>query len=409
MVFQAVEKRLFLEKIIVMYLTIFLSWSVFSLGLRGQLLSFFFFTLLLYCISKIKEKPKILFFIPIIFLFWANTHPSVIIGLVVLLYVLCHEFIESTTKNINHNLVGKHFTKHILSISPMTFIFPLSFICTLITPFGVKIYEQAWWHFAVAGLDKLIAEWVPPIPFIWWLILLTALIFTVIILMFSPSENGKGIRKHEVLQSFLSVIVLIAFAILALKARRNVPFYFLLLFYMFFSFPPITNLLKHYLTDKVPKKMIAMSILFFSITFSLIFSLPNAIHANSSVENFSATSSLHYPLNAVAFLKAQHEKGNIFNRYEWGGFLIWQLPEYTIFVDGRMPAWQTPSGKSPYTIYLETLQTQPGWQETLKQYHIRYLLIEPGTFLDLKLRPNPEVNNFKEIYRDAISVVYVYL
>ncbi|PIU69144.1 hypothetical protein COS81_01205 [candidate division WWE3 bacterium CG06_land_8_20_14_3_00_42_16] len=98
--------------------------------------------------------------------------------------------------------------------------------------------------------------------------------------------------------------------------------------------------------------------------------------------------------------------GNIFNRYEWGGFLIWQLPQDKVFVDGRMPAWPTSSGKSPYTIFLEILQTQPGWNESLKEYGIDWILINPGTFMDLLLKDDPPKYGWEEKYRDEISVVY---
>ncbi len=124
---------------------------------------------------------------------------------------------------------------------------------------------------------------------------------------------------------------------------------------------------------------------------------------NSSWERFCQ---IRYACKAAEFLKKQPEKGVIFNTYEQGGFLIWQLPEYKVFIDGRMPAWPHPSGKSPYTIYLETLQTQPGWQETLKEYNINWLFIGPGTFMDLKIRENPESFGWQEVYRDKKAVIY---
>ena len=71
-----------------------------------------------------------------------------------------------------------------------------------------------------------------------------------------------------------------------------------------------------------------------------------------------------------------------------------------------MPAWLTPEGKSPYTIYLETLQNQPGWEETLKRYKVDWILISPGTFMDLLLAPGPEKFGWRQVYRDKIAVVY---
>jgi len=101
-----------------------------------------------------------------------------------------------------------------------------------------------------------------------------------------------------------------------------------------------------------------------------------------------------------------NEGGIIYNRYEWGGYLIWQLPDYKVFVDGRMPAWPTPSGKSPYTIYLETLQNQPGWQDTLKEYNVSWLLISPGTFMDLLIGDGPEEYGYTEVKRGNQYVLY---
>ena len=128
----------------------------------------------------------------------------------------------------------------------------------------------------------------------------------------------------------------------------------------------------------------------------------------SSWQNFCDNSPVTYPYKGVEFLKTQGV-GNIYNRYEWGGFLIWQTPAYKFFADGRMPAWPASSAgkiKSPYTIYLEILQNQPGWEETLKQYNIKYIFISPGVFMDLLLKPNPEKFGWREIYRDKVSVIY---
>jgi len=92
--------------------------------------------------------------------------------------------------------------------------------------------------------------------------------------------------------------------------------------------------------------------------------------------------------------------------YEWGGFLIWQKPAVKVFVDGRMPAWRDKNGKSPYQVYLEIIQAQPGWNEKLRSLKTNYLLINSGTFLDLLLAKEAKKYNWQEVYRDKTAVIY---
>jgi hypothetical protein len=44
----------------------------------------------------------------------------------------------------------------------------------------------------------------------------------------------------------------------------------------------------------------------------------------------------HYPEKAVEFIRDKGYPGPLFNTYEWGGYLIWALPEYTTSMDGRV-------------------------------------------------------------------------
>lgn len=366
-----------LEKMIAIILIICLGWGIFSFGIRSQLFGFLFFNLTLLTHSLSEKKAKVALILPLILFLWAQTHASVVFGVVLTALIIMRKIIEQK------NRPGFFFL-----------ILLLSFAVTLINPFGLKIYEEVWRHFAVANLDSQIAEWVPPLPAVRLTIISSGLALSFFLIIARQTKD-----------KILAVIILL-FAFASLKARRNLPFYLILFFYFLLTSdfdkifaryrPKIRNIKKNLPT--------IATIAFFS--FSLFIQLPNTVKANSPWKNFLENSSLSYPFSAVDFLKNQAEKGNLFNRYEWGGFLIWQLPEYKIFIDGRMPAWKTPSGKSPYTIYLEILQTQPGWQETLSQYKIDWILISPGTFMDILLRPRPQKFGWKEAYRDKTSVIY---
>lgn len=357
---------------------ILIAWGVFSFGLRSQLTGFFFFSLILYLTTSLKQKPKIVVFYPLIFLFWANLHGgSVILGLFLLSFVL-----------LSFVLTTPSFSRLVFSIFSLLF----SFFVTFLNPFGLKIYQEAWRHFAGVDLSQLIAEWVPPTPFLWWLILLSSLLLFILLATAGTKNLVWG-------------FLLLIFGFLALKARRHVPFLLLLEFFLFFNWLSALRPVR-LLKSRASKDFFALCLVLLLLFFGFFLRLPLTIKQLASWQSYCDQSGVVYPCRAVEFLRQQESHGNLFNRYEWGGFLIWQLPNFKIFVDGRMPAWPTPSGKSPYTLYLETLQTQPGWQETLKNYNIDWILITPGTFTDLKLRPDPGKFGWQEVYRDKISVIY---
>jgi hypothetical protein len=363
-------KNFAFEKILAIFVIIFLGWGIFSFGLRSQLMGFFFFNLILWINSLVEENPKrALWYIPVMF-FWAQMHGSTILGLILIFTNLFFLGFKNPQKRLF-----------------FSFMALFSFLITLVNPFGWQIYTEGWRHVFISPLDKTIAEWVPPNTQVWWLIVVS-FISLISYYLFKPKSKGN----------FLIALSLIPMTYLSLKARRYVPFYFSLGFYLFFL---------NYQFKKIPAfPGLSFLTLVAFLCGSLIFRLPQTILANSSWQNWYQGSSVAFPYKAVEFLRNQQIKGNIFNSYEWGGFLIWQLPEFKVFVDGRMPSWLTPSGIDPYTTYLITLQTQDGWQDTLAKYQIDWLLIGPGTFMDLKLSPNPLTFGWKEVYRDKQSVIY---
>jgi hypothetical protein len=42
-----------------------------------------------------------------------------------------------------------------------------------------------------------------------------------------------------------------------------------------------------------------------------------------------------FPVAAVAEVKAKGYPGPLYNHFDWGGFLIWSLPEMRVSMDGR--------------------------------------------------------------------------
>jgi hypothetical protein len=45
--------------------------------------------------------------------------------------------------------------------------------------------------------------------------------------------------------------------------------------------------------------------------------------------------SSEYPVNAINFLRRNQVQGPIYNALNWGGFLMWYMPEFPVAIDGR--------------------------------------------------------------------------
>ena len=69
----------------------------------------------------------------------------------------------------------------------------------------------------------------------------------------------------------------------------------------------------------------------------------------------------------VAFYRAAHIRGPIFNNFDIGSYLIWKLPEEPVFVDGRPEAYPA----SFFTdVYIPMQQSAAAWDKYSKQYGI---------------------------------------
>lgn len=362
------------------------SWGVWGLGLRSQIFSLYFLMILLSLIEWSEFKPRLLLAsIPLMFL-WSNSHSGFFLGnLLLTLWLL---------RSVVNHLWGK--TKKVV-IWKAILIYLLANLATLINPYGWGIYQEAWRHSQVA-MNGLIAEWVAPQPWQVNIILLSTLLVLVLTLAKTSFDP-------------LRLTFLMLSAYLAIQARRNLPIFSTALIYALseVKIRETINRLSQRFT--FPEIIIAFLVLVLTVTLPGNFRL--ALTQNE--DSYCQESVYPLPCRGLRFLSSQ-KPGYIFNTYEWGGYLIWKLPDFKVFVDGRMPSWDTSQetklpddwrGKSPYTIYIETLQAQNGWEKVLSNFETQYIFIQSGTYLDVVLRNSEAVKlGYQEIYNDGQAVIY---
>lgn len=361
-------------KIVVFYLMFFLSYSVFGLGLRSQIISYLFFLLILFILEKTKTKSRYLFFLPLLFFIWVNSHIGFFIGLIAFLFFIVKDNIRLLYDR----------TIHVTSNFATIVIFIAAFLATLINPFGPNVYQEIVNH-ATSSMNQMIAEWVGP-P-IWQKILILIFIFGAVILMLK--------QKSFSLFYFLWIAF---FGYFAFLARRN-----LLFFYTSFFLLLIYHLDNGRDKDGAINNLLLPILISIGLFFAIV-NIPTTLNFHRFRDVYCHQGLSRYPCRAIK--SYPQLSGNVFNTYEWGGFLIWQKPNIKVFVDGRMPAWKDKMGKSPYQVFLEIIQTQPGWNEKLRKWRTDYLLISKGTFLDLLLEKEAAKYNWRKVYGDETAVIY---
>jgi hypothetical protein len=80
---------------------------------------------------------------------------------------------------------------------------------------------------------------------------------------------------------------------------------------------------------------------------------------------------VEFPAGAVDFVRSHNLQGPMFNKLEWGGYLIWQLyPEYKVFIDGRI------IDRRVALSYLSVRGAEGAWKRTLDVFGVNFMLFE---------------------------------
>jgi hypothetical protein len=88
----------------------------------------------------------------------------------------------------------------------------------------------------------------------------------------------------------------------------------------------------------------------------------------------------------------------MFNSYNWGGYLMWTLRDYPVFVDGRTDLYSD----EIINQWLQVVNAKNGWQTVLDKWDINLILIEP-TWPIVKVLPNA---GWKIFYQDNTAVLF---
>jgi hypothetical protein len=106
-----------------------------------------------------------------------------------------------------------------------------------------------------------------------------------------------------------------------------------------------------------------------------------------------------FPAEMIRYLDNHLQSGNMFNQYEWGGYLEWNLPHVPTFIDTRTDIFEYRGLLKDYF----SICTLDHTEELLERYRISYVLYKTNTALSYFLSKSTK---WECIYKDSQAVIY---
>lgn len=358
-------------------LLLFLFFNHYTVSVRPLLFSTVFMLLL---VKTLLYRPEHIKWLPLLFLIWVNTHADYTLGLFVLgIY------------NIQTLLTKGLRKEYLVQYGASLACIPI----TLINPYGMGLWETLFKETNSISF-KHIMECLP-IQNREFLPIYTGTA-ALIIASFVGLKNKKP-------KTWLALVTFFFFGLSLRLSYLGRVFIltgiFLLLEFLQQEAEEID--LKDLLGGKNLRKIKKAGILCLAaifITTEVIFvkNLKTAGSQKNWAEEYE------YPYEAVQLIKKFRPEGKMFNYYTWGGYLIWQLPEYKTFIDGRMPSWREDE-YSVFQDYIDIVREPEEHYSLLVKYDPGWIIVptksELGNYLQ---KAHPQ--KWRIIFQDDTAEIY---
>ena len=335
-----------------------------------------------------------LWWLPILMVVWANSHGGFAVGFLLWGVYLAGEFVHWLRTWFGPRFLevpGKHAfaSSNFLRLS-LIGVLMVGAVC--INPSGPSMLLYPFKTVGIGSLQEFIQEWQSPNfhelnvqPFAW--------------LFFALLGVVGASRRRLALTDFLLAS---GFAYMGLLAARNVALFALVA-------PPIitrhANSLMQNFSKVLPFKFSLQSSpkkLQGILNYCLVGILAMAVLAKLTLIYPLAINQEHFeeslPVQAVEIIRTIQPPGRLFNSYNYGGYLVWALPEYSVFIDGRTDLYND----ELIDQWLQVMRAENGWQGVLDRWGVRLVLVEPDTPIVDKLVQQ----GWSELYRSELAVVY---
>ena len=349
---------------------------------RPQMFTFFGSAILVFLLFDLKRKGRDrLAWLPLLLWFWGNCHGGYVIGFAFIAAFVLGEAANSAFA-IGESPVPVHKIRKLIMIALLSLaLMPLN-------PLGLDIFVIPFETVGISGLRQYIQEWQSPDlsqPYTWGFVILLLLLAAAIL----ASRRRLDATECVLLGGTLC---------LALLSGRNLPLFAI-------AAVPITTL--HFdealarrglslprRKREQPHRAVINLILIALVASGVILHLKYV----SDDKTVASAVSQNWPVEAVLHLNASALTGNLFNDYNWGGYLMFAARRHPVFIDGR-----TDLHHDTLADYVSALGTR-GWRDVFEKWDIGIALIDSTSALAAQLEAAPA---WRRDYTDHIASIFV--
>jgi hypothetical protein len=352
---------------------------------RPQMFSFLFSTIVIYLLHLARREGRdYLWWIPLLMALWGNLHAGYSIGFILLLGTI---IAESAGHLLKWNVAQVMPWPLIRKLSLVT---ALSVAAVMINPYGPQILSVPFATVGISFLREYVNEWNRPDftqPLVWPFLVM--LVLTVVL----GFLNRKRITITD-------VCLCLGTAGLALLAGRNIATFAVVAIpvLMYWS----NDLLEQRGWVLYPIKRVSLGIARLNAVFIGIVAFVCLIKIVGSLNGTTVTQAQRdfLPVRLTEYLRDANLPGPMFNSYNWGGYLMFALPEQPVYVDGRTDLYGDSFLRHDY---LPAAVGDSEWQSILDHYAIQLVVMEPESGLTGVLR---QESSWQLRYEDEQAVVF---
>ena len=368
------------------------------LGARTQFITLLGLAVLSWLLKRSQEgSGAAQWWIPPLFVLWANLHGGFVAGLLLLGLVIGASAVVRWLAD--RRIACFTCDEPVFSWSDLkrlTVISAISACVTLLNPYGWRLHAEIVDSLSNRFMLDTLQEWQP--------LSLSTLAGRRYALYLAGLGVGMALWYRRIQP--IRWVVGAVFLAFSFRHMRNIPFFLVA------SLPLCAEVLsdgfaavrRRWLREEIVMKKVsfAAALLMAAI---LVWEGPDHVQrivlsGTRPVEYFKSTS---YPIEAVEWMRAHPDQTGhrLYNDYGYGGFLLWWMPGTKIFIDGRMPAWRT-GERVILRDYMALTGENPDIT-ILEKYSVDWALVRNGTSLDATLARQPGWNR---VYEDHKASIY---